>query len=182
MKRVISILVALMLMCCAVASVSAEIISPTASTAKDQIIVDAIPVPDIAGNATPDINNPGKVEVNSGEVVTLTATPKDGYKFSHWEFAFGEFDIIEGSTTTATIVIKPSGDSDVRAYAHFIKEGEDPSVPSSGTVPQPGTEVTSPTTGEFFFTNNSVVYIACASMAVVLLAIVIVLKKEKTNA
>lgn len=181
MKRVISILVALLLMCCAVASVSAEM-SPTASTAKDQIIIDAIPVPDIAGNATPDINNPGKVEINSGEVVTLTATPKDGYKFSHWEFAFGEFDIVEGSITTSTIVIKPTGDDDIRAYAHFIKEGEDPTVPSSGTVLPPGTEVTSPTTGEFFFANNSVVYIACASMALVLFAIVIVLKKEKTNA
>lgn len=181
MKRVISLLVALLLMCCAVASVSAEI-SPTASTAKDQLIVDAIPVPDIAGDATPDINNPGKVEVNSGEVVTLTATPKDGYKFSHWEFAFGDFDIIEGSTTTSTIIIKPTSNTDVRAYAYFIKEGEDPSVPSSGSVPQPGTEVTSPTTGEFFLANNSVVYIACASMAVVLLAIVVVLKKEKTNA
>ncbi len=179
MKRVISILVALLLMCCAVASVSAEI-SPTASTAKNQIIIDAIPVPDIAGNATPDINNPGKVEVNSGEVVTLTATPKDGYKFSHWEFAFGEFDIVEGSTTTATIIIKPTGDSDVRAYAHFIKEDEDPSVPSSGSVPQPDPDSTSPTTGEFFTANNSVVYITCASMVAVLLVALVVLKKKQT--
>jgi len=178
MKRVISILVALLLMCCAVASVSAEI-SPTASTAKDQIIVDAIPVPDIAGNATPDINNPGKVQINSGEVITLTATPKEGYKFSHWEFAFGEFDIIEGSTTTSTIVIKPKGDSDVRAYAHFIKEDEEPSVPSSGTVPQPDTGATSPTTGETLVSNNSVVYITCAVMFVALVAMAVVLKKEK---
>ncbi len=174
MKRVVSILVALLLMCCAVASVSAEI-SPIGTTAKDQIIIDAIPVPDIAGNATPDINNPGKVEINSGEVITLTATPKDGYKFSHWEFAYGEFDIIEGSTTTPTIVIKPTGNDDVRAYAHFVKEGEDVTVPSSGTVPKPDDGPTSPTTGE-----NSIVYVACASAVMVALAVVIVLKKKQT--
>lgn len=179
MKRVVSILVALLLMCCAIASVSAEI-SPTASTAKDQIIIDAIPVPDIAGNATPDINNPGKVEINSGEVITLTATPKDGYKFSHWEFAFGEFDIIEGSITSSTIVIKPTGNDDVRAYAHFVKEGEDVTVPSSGTVPKPDKDPTSPTTGETLMANNSVVYITCASMAAILCAVVIALKKKQT--
>ncbi len=173
MKRAISILVALVLMCCAVASVSAEI-SPTASTAKEQLIVDAIPVPDIAGNATPDINNPGKVEVNSGEVITLTATPKDGYKFSHWEFVFGEFDIISGDMTTPTIVIKPTGTDDVRAYAHFVKEGEDVTPPASGTIPKPDDGDKSPTTGE-----NTVVYAVCASVIVMLIAVTVVMKKKQ---
>ncbi|MBQ7999896.1 MAG: hypothetical protein IJ298_01600 [Ruminococcus sp.] len=174
MKRVVSIIVALLLMCCAVASVSAEI-SPTASTAKDQIVIDAIPVPDVAGNATPDINNPGKVEINSGEVITLTATPKDGYKFSHWEFVFGEFDIIEGSITSSTIVIKPTGNEDVRAYAHFVEEGKDVTVPSSGTIPTPDDGPISPTTGE-----NTAVYAACASMLVVAIAVVAVIKRKQT--
>lgn len=174
MKRVISILVALVLMCCAVASVSAEI-SPTASTADDQIIVDAIPVPDIAGNATPDINNPGKVQVDSGEVVTLTATPKEGYKFSHWEFVYGEFDIIEGSTTTSTVVIKPTGTGDVRAYAHFVEEGVDVTPPTTGVVSPPDDGSTSPTTGD-----TSVVYISTATMLVALIAVAVVIKRKQT--
>lgn len=180
MKRVVSIIVALLLMICAVASVSAEI-SPTASTAKDNLIVDAIPVPDIGGDATPDINNPGKVEVNSGEHVTLTATPQNGYKFTHWEFAYGEFEIISGTITSTTIVIKPTGSSDVRAYAYFVKEGEDVTIPSSGTVPVPGDEPTSPVTGEVVSgSNNTAVIIACASVVTVALAVVIFMKKKQT--
>lgn len=174
MKRVVSIIVALLLMICAVASVSAEV-SPTASTPKDHIIIDAIPVPDIGGNATPDINNPGKVDIESGETITLTATPKDGYKFSHWEFAFGEFDIVSGTITSTTIVIKPTGSSDVRAYAHFVKEDVDVTIPSSGTVPTPDDDDKSPTTGE-----NSGVIVACASMITVALAVVIFMKKKQT--
>lgn len=174
MKRVVSIIVALLLMMCAIASVSAEV-SPTASAPKDEIIVDAIPVPDIGGNATPDINNPGKVEIESGEEITLTATPKDGYKFSHWEFVFGEFEIISGTITSTTIVIKPTGSSDVRAYAHFVKEDVDVTVPSSGTVPTPDDDDKSPTTGE-----NSAVIVACASVITVALAVVIFMKKKQT--
>ena len=65
MKKVVSMLIAVLLLACAVVSVSAEI-SPTAPTiVKDTIIVDAIVVPDNAGSVEPSIDNPFEYEVNS---------------------------------------------------------------------------------------------------------------------
>lgn len=180
MKKVLSIIFALVLMCCAVASVSAEI-SPTASVPKDIIIVDAIPVPGEAGNATPGINNPGKVEINSGEVVTLTATPSKGYKFSHWEFIFGEFEIIEGDLTTPTIVIRPTGSSNIRAEAHFVKIEEVVTAPSSKPGSTLSPDSTSPITGAANNTSDTAVILAMGAMILVSVATVVVLKK-KANA
>ncbi len=178
MKKVLSIIFALVLMCCAVASVSAEI-SPTASVPKDTIIIDAIPVPGEAGSTTPDINNPGKIEISSGEVVTLTATPSKGYKFSHWEFIFGEFEIIEGDLTTPTIVIKPTGSSNIRAEAHFVKEGVDPTAPSSKPVTTLPPDSTSPITGTANNGSDTAVILAMSAMILVSVATVVVLKKKE---
>lgn len=176
MKKVISLIVALILMICAVASVSAEI-SPHPTGPKDYIIVDAIPVPGEAGNATPGIDNPGKVEVSSGEVVTLTATPSKGYKFSHWEFTFGDFEWVEGDLTSPVIVIRPTGSSNIRAEAHFVKIDEDITTPSSKPVPPLPTDPTSPITGT---DNTGVVTAAVIGMSITLMAIVVavVLKKK----
>lgn len=181
MKKVFSLVFAVLMLFCAVVSVSADI-SPTASTPKDHIVIDAIAVPSEAGSTTPDINNPGKVEVESGDVITLTATPTKGYKFSHWEFIFGDFEIIEGSLTTPTIVIKPTGSSDIRAEANFVKEGEIVTDPSSGPVHTLPDEPTSPVTGEKATTGtNNAIYIAMGAIVVMAAAAVVVLKK-KANA
>lgn len=180
MKRVLTLLFALILMCCAVVSVSADV-SPTAPPAKDEIIIDAIPVPGEAGGTTPDINNPGKVEVNSGEVVTLTATAKPGFIFSHWEFKFGEFEIIEGDLTTPVIVIRPTGSSNIRAEAHFVKEGEDITAPSSKPVPTLPQENTSPITGVNGTDTTVANTVAVVAIAVMAVGAVVILKK-KANA
>ncbi len=181
MKKVLSIIFALVLMCCAVASVSAEI-SPTATLPQNTIIIDAIPVPGEAGSATPDINNPGKVEINSGEVITLTATPSKGYKFSHWEFIYGEFEIIEGDLTTPTIVIKPTGSSNIRAEAHFVKVDESVTTPSSKPVPTLPDDSTSPITGTANNGSDTAVLLAMGAVILVAAATVVVLKKKQTNA
>lgn len=175
MKKALSILFAVLLMCCAVVSVSANP-SPTAPLPGDKIIIDAIPVPGEAGGTTPDINNPGKVEVGSGELVTLTATPSKGYKFSHWEFIFGEFDIIEGDITTPTIVIRPTGTSNIRAEAHFVKEDVNPTAPSSKPTPTLTTDPTAPVTGaDTSVLVNSAVIVTFTVMAI---AAVVILKKK----
>ncbi len=181
MKKVLSIIFALVLMCCAVASVSAEI-SPTASIPQNTIIIDAIPVPGEAGNATPDINNPGRVEINSGEVVTLTATPSKGYKFSHWEFIYGEFEIIEGDLTTPTIVIRPTGSSNIRAEAHFVKIDEPVTAPSSKPVPTLPQDSTSPITGTVSNGSETAVLFAMGAVVIMAVATVVVLKKKQANA
>ncbi len=176
MKKVISLIIALMLICCAVGSVSAEI-SPTASVGMVYIKVDAVPVPEDGGTVTPNINNPGKVEVTSGEYITLTATPSDGYEFDRWEVVYGDFEIIEGDLSSPVLVIKPYGDSNIRVYAHYIKVGEEPSIPDDtkpGEKPDDSTQ--SPPTG----------YAApvCAAVgSVVLMAIgALVVFKKKANA
>lgn len=176
MKKIISLIVALILMVCAVASVSAEV-SPHPTKPDDYIIIDAISVPDEAGNTTPDINNPGKVQVESGEVVTLTATPSKGYKFSHWEFTFGEFEWVEGDLTTPVIVIRPTGGTNIRAEAHFVKIDEDITTPSSKPVPPLPTDPNSPPTGA---DSTSVVTAAVigTSVIVMVVAATVVLKKK----
>ncbi len=181
MKKALSIIFALVLMCCAVASVSAEI-SPTASAPQNTIIIDAISVPNEGGSTTPDINNPGKVEISSGEVITLTATPSKGYKFSHWEFIFGEFEIIEGDLTTPTIVIKPTGTSNIRAEAHFVKIDEPVTAPSSKPVTTLPQDSTSPITGATNNSTDTAVLFAMGAVVLMAAAAVVVLKKKQTNA
>ncbi len=180
MKKVISLIFALLLMICAVASVAAEE-SPTPPVHEDYLIVDAIPVPGEAGVTTPDIKNPAKVKVGSGEVVTLTATPNDGYKFSHWEFVLGQFEWVEGDLTSPVIVIRPTGSSDVRAEAYFVKEGEDITTPSSKPTPTLPTDDKSPITGTdntTAVTTSAIVGISIVSVAIV----AVVILKKKSNA
>lgn len=174
MKKIVSCLIALVLIVCAVASVSAAI-SPTATIKDKYLIVDVIPVPDHAGTANPGVDDPGKVEVSAGETVTLTATPKDGYKFDYWEFSTGEFEIISGDLTSPTIVIKPTGDDNVRAYAHFSPIGEDVTVPSSKPAQKPSKDPEAPKTGD-----TTPIYAVAGSILVVALAAAVILKKRQT--
>ncbi len=173
MKKVLSCLLAVALMLCAVVSVSAEI-SPEASITDKYIIIDTIPVPDKGGVSTPEVDAPGKVQVDSGEEVTLTATPKDGYKFDHWEFATGDFDIVSGKITDSVLVIKPKGDVNIRVYAHFSPIDAPTTEPTTKPVHDPSDDPNSPTTGDGLM--------VCAASATVMLAafaVVVVLKKKQ---
>lgn len=179
MKKVLSCLLAVALMLCAVVSVSAEI-SPEGSISDKYIIIDTIPVPDKGGESTPEVDAPGKVQVDSGEEVTLTANPKDGYKFDHWEFSTGDFDIISGKITDSVLVIKPKGDVNIRVYAHFSPIDTPPTEPTTKPVEKPDPDPSSPITGEGLFAGDGIV--VCAASSVVLLAafaVVVVLKKKE---
>lgn len=179
MKKVLSIIFALLLMVCTMASVAAQV-SPNPPKPGNEIIIDAIPVPGEGGGTTPDINNPGKVEVGKGEIVTLTATPSKGYKFSHWEFSYGEFEIVEGGLNTPVIVIRPTGGDKVRAEAHFVKEDESVAPPTSTPVKPLPTDPTSPITGA---DNSSAVTGTVIAVVVTMMAIgAVVLLKKKLNA
>lgn len=173
MKKTIALLIAVLLMVCGVVSVSAEI-SPTASVVDNKITIDAIVVPDNAGTVNPDIKNPIEYIVGSDGTVTLIASTNDGFKFTHWEFITGEFDIIEGSLTTSTIVILPKGDTNIRAYANFVPVDETlPTAPESKPPVTPDDDDKSPTTGDF----TPVLFVAGA--VVMMLGVAVVALKKK---
>ncbi|MBQ9742197.1 MAG: LPXTG cell wall anchor domain-containing protein [Ruminococcus sp.] len=168
MKKIISCLIAIAMIFCVTLSVSAEI-SPSASEGNKYIKVDAVPVPDSAGTATPGIDSPAQVEINSDETVTLTAKPIDGYKFSHWKFITGEFEIIEGDLNSSTIVIKPTGDTNVRAEAYFVPEDEDVTPATTAIITPPDDGNKAPTTGDAATTmavSASVVLVAIAALVI----------------
>lgn len=82
--------------------------------------------------------NPTKVKKGSGDTVTLTATEKDA-PFTGWSLAC-EYEIVEGSLTSKTLVIKPL--TDVHATAYFGKD-----VPANNSGTNGGS--TSPQTGDY---------------------------------
>ena len=174
MKKILALLIAVLVMAFSVFCVSAEV-SPTPPIVNDKIIIDAIPVPGNAGVCTPDIENPFEYIVGSDGKVTLTASSVDGFKFTHWEFITGDFDIIEGSLTSATIVIMPRpGSSNIRAEAYFVKEGaSEPTVPDSKPITPPDDDDKSPTTGD-----TTAIYAIGAAVVLMIGFTVVVLKKK----
>ena len=178
MKKVLSILFAVLLMCCAAVSVSANP-SPTPPPVLDYLIVDAIPVPKEAGTATPEITNPETVLVGSGELVTLTATPFEGYKFSHWKFIYGDYEIVEGTLTTSVVIIRPTGSSDIRAEAYFVKEDEPITIPPTESVPTLPTDPVSPPTGA---DTSAIITVAAVASITTMAVVAVVLLKKKFSA
>lgn len=174
MKKILALLIAVLVMAFSVFCVSAEI-SPTAPITGDEIIIDAVVVPEGAGTVTPDIENPFEYIVGSDGKVTLSASSMDGFKFSHWEFITGDFDIIEGSLTSATIVIMPRpGSSNIRAEANFVKEGaSEPTIPDSKPITPPDDDDKSPTTGD-----TTAIYAIGAAVVLMIGFTVVVLKKK----
>lgn len=174
MKKIIALLIAVLVMACAVVSVSAEV-SPTPPIVNDKISIDAVVVPEGAGTVTPDIENPFEYIVGSDGKVTLSASSMDGFKFSHWEFITGDFDIIEGSLTSPVIVILPKpGSSNIRAEANFIKDGEtEPTIPDSKPVTPPDDGTESPITGD-----TTALYTIGAAVVLMIGFTVVVLKKK----
>lgn len=178
MKKILSILFAVLLMCCAAVTVSANP-SPTPPPVLDYLIVDAIPVPKEAGTATPEITNPETVLVGSGELVTLTATPFEGYKFSHWKFIYGDYEIVEGTLTTSVVIIRPTGSSDIRAEAYFVKEDEPITLPPTEPVPTLPTDPVSPPTGA---DTSAIITVAAVASITTMAVVAVVLLKKKFSA
>lgn len=172
MKKVVSLLIAVLVLACSVVCVSAEV-SPTATTVTTTITIDAVAVPDNAGTVTPDIGDPVEYVIGSDGTVTLVASSMEGFKFSHWEFVTGEFEIIEGSLTSSTIVILPKGDANVRAYANFVEEDKDVTEPSSKPASKPDDDDKSPQTGD-----NTAVYAVMGAVVLMLGFAVVALKKK----
>lgn len=104
MKKIVSALVALMMVACLSITAFAAV-SPVATINKDYK----------GGTAT--------FEKDSESVITLTAKAKKGYKFLNWDID-GNYEVVSGSLDSKTVVIKLKGDvdlSDVDATPNFKK-------------------------------------------------------------
>ena len=76
------------------------------------------------GTTNPTVDNPVSVEQGSGDTVSITATPADGYEFIGWEID-GDYTLPEGgSLTDPNLIIKPN--SDIHAHAKFRKVTPEP--------------------------------------------------------
>lgn len=137
MKKVISIALVLVMVFALTVSASA-LVSPTG---KDRfgITVGQSPADGSLGNGNTDKNSVSADMDEEGNV-TLTANENGNGKFEHWEIE-GDYDIIEGSLTDKTIVIRPK--SDIHAVAVFkAPDG------STSKVPATNNNNTSPKTGD----------------------------------
>ena len=94
---------------------------------------------DVAGDGSVTADpNPAKIKKGSGDTVTLTANEKNA-SFTGWSLAC-EYEIVEGSLTSKTLVIKPL--TDVHVTAYFGQE-----VPANNSGTNKGG--TSPATGDY---------------------------------
>ena len=136
MKKVVSLLLALTLVlaCCGmVASASSSVYRSPAPGQEYKIEVEADPAD--AGTVTQTTDENGNVVLN--------ASAKPGYVFDSWKIT-GEYDVVSGSLTSPTMVIKPH--SDVVADAVFKPTGSQAPT-SSGTPGSSDQSPTSPKTG-----------------------------------
>ena len=142
MRKLVSIALVLVMVFAMTVSASA-LISPGA---KDHfgITVGTSPSDGSLGSASTDKDSV-QVTENEDGTVTLTAEEKGNGKFSHWEIE-GDYDIVEGSLTSKTIVIRPK--SDIHAVAVFEEDGK---KATADTTVKPNNSNTSPKTGDPMF-------------------------------
>lgn len=138
MKKVISIALALVMVFALTVSASAK----GSPTGKEffKITVGFSPSDGSYGDAGTDKNKVIVDAVGDDGTVRLTANEKDYGKFSHWEIK-GDYELIEGTLTDKSIVIRPNSDIDAVAY---FKNTDG----STSKVPVSNNNNTSPQTGD----------------------------------
>lgn len=129
------------------------------SVEEDYLNVFTITVGDGVASCTPS-----KVQKGSGDTVTLVAEDRTE-EFLHWEFAC-KYDIVQGSLTTKTIVIRPY--TDIHVTAVFNEDGKK----DDGKKDNTNKSDTSPKTGD-------PLYVVMTLMVMALGAAVVATKKIK---
>ncbi len=97
------------------------------------------------GTTTPEV---GPHTYDEGDGVSITATPANGWEFSHWTVSDGA-DVEDPDSATTTVIV----DEDKTVTAHFTKEVVDPKKHTLTVDSTAGGEVTQP--GENTFTYDS---------------------------
>lgn len=150
MKKIVSLMLALLLVACA-SVVAFAAGSPVQPDTEFDVTV---------SNAN---SSNGKVEkvVNEDGTITLTVDVTDGATFSKWIIS-GDYEIVEGSLTSTTITIKASADLKVEA----AYEGETTTTAAAVVDDSTGESPVSPKTGAPV-ASVAVVLFAAAGVAVV---------------
>ena len=174
MKKVLSIVAVLAILLCGMVTVAAER-SPMPTIPHGYIVVDVIPYPSDGGEA--ESSEEGYIQIDSGENVTISATAKPGYKFSHWEFITGQHTVVSGKVTDPVMVITPEGDESLLIYAHFVKEGTDVTDPTTNPSLPGSDDPHSPTTGD----TTLVSFIVFSVAAIFTTFAVVVILRRKQN-
>ena len=98
------------------------------------------------GNTSPE---EGPYTYNEGETVNISASPDEGWEFSHWE---GEVADSDSAETTVTM------DEDKTVTAHFV-EADEPIEEYTLTIETKGSGSTDPAEGTHTFNKNEIVNI-----------------------
>lgn len=164
MKKIISVLTALILLCSLATFFASAEKSPSGKpTYKVTIDYDI----DIKENPVYDY-------IQEGDTVTLIANTKDDndnkYIFLRWSIK-GEYEIISGSLTSPTLVIKPLGDVKIlQVVEKYEDTDKDPDKKPQG---EKNDDETSPPT------KDNVVYILSGMLLTSLMATVVLKKLAK---
>ena len=140
MKRIISVALALVMIFALAATFAAK-----DSPSGDEYYLITVTYEPSDGSLGTAKGDKDKVKVGSegdDSTVTLTAEKKNNGEFTGWTID-GKYEIVSGSLTSETLVIRPL--SDIKAVAKFTKPG----TPDSSSSKQSGNEdKTSPKTGD----------------------------------
>lgn len=171
MKKIISILTALVLVCSFATSFASAEKSPSGKPTY-KVTIDY----GIDEDAEPDFDY-----VQDGETVTLIANTKndidDSFIFIRWSIT-GEYEIVSGSLTSPTLVIKPLSDVKITQVVEKYEEtGKDPDKkpdkPNKKPQGDKNDDETSPPT------SDSIVYILSGIFLASLMATVVFKKLAK---
>ncbi len=156
MKKVLSVLMAVLMLSAIFAVAVAAEDNPSPEPAKTYTVEITV-----KGNGTA---NGDPTTGEEGGTSKLVANPDPGSKFIGWTIE-GDYEIVEGSLTSPVIVIRPKGT--VKAVAVF-----------EATTPGKDTNPVSPTTGY----NTQIVIALMSAVLTVSLAVAVVLGKRYFSA
>ena len=143
MKKLVSVVLALVMIFALTATVAAETNPSPTPKEHYNIVVEYDPSDGSLGTADGDKKTVEVDAVGEDGEVKLTAIEKGNGEFIGWTID-GKYEIISGSLSDPVIIIKPL--SDIYALAKFVQPGSTPDSPSKPSNPDEGTS--SPKTGD----------------------------------
>ena len=128
MKKIVSVFLAALILT-AVLALPASATDYKSPKDRDYYVVTIVVDGTTGGTVTGD-----PVTVPKGQTSKIVAKPDPGYEFKGWEIE-GDYVIVEGDLTTATIVIRPGSDITVRAkFSGPAQRDSGSTSPTTGVI------------------------------------------------